>query len=46
MLLWAKDRLAHLESLQTMEAVTEKLKQEKLFPDLDDLHDPEGELPS
>jgi hypothetical protein len=46
MLLWAMDRLAHLESLQTREAVTEKLKQEKLFPDHDDLHDPEGELPS
>lgn len=45
MLIWANDRLAHLDSLQTVEAVTEILRQQKLFPEVDELHDPEGDLP-
>jgi hypothetical protein len=42
---WAKSRLAVLEAALSKENVVRIAKEEKLFPEIDDLHDPLGEPP-
>ncbi|THK35669.1 hypothetical protein EHS39_23905 [Ensifer sp. MPMI2T] len=45
MLVWAKERLAALEARTTIECLQEALVEQNLFPEPDDLFDPEGEPP-
>ena len=43
MIRWAEGRLAYLESQNTLDVLTAKLREKNLFPDPDELHDPEGD---
>lgn len=45
MIAWAKERLADLEARTTIEAVQEALREQNLFPEFDELFDPEGDPP-
>ncbi|TPN39363.1 hypothetical protein FKO01_04175 [Mesorhizobium sp. B2-3-3] len=45
MIAWAEHRLAHLEAQNQLEVLTSNLQEQNLFPELDDLHDPEGDPP-
>jgi hypothetical protein len=45
MISWALVRLAKLEARTTVEAIQESLSADRLFPDPDELHDPEGDPP-
>ncbi|MES0138617.1 hypothetical protein NKJ88_27225 [Mesorhizobium sp. M0016] len=40
---WAEQRLAHLEAQNELDVLTSNLREQNLFPDPDDLHDPEGD---
>ncbi|TAV81553.1 hypothetical protein [Rhizobium leguminosarum] len=40
---WAKRRLAHLEAQNAPGILTANLRAQNLFPDIDELHDPEGD---
>jgi hypothetical protein len=42
---WARDRLATLEAVLDPLKLTEELRTRKLFPEIDELHDPLGEPP-
>ncbi len=42
---WAKDRLAHLEDQNALGPLTANLKLQNLFPESDELFDPEGDPP-
>ncbi|MGR9253056.1 hypothetical protein [Rhizobium leguminosarum] len=42
---WAKSRLEHLEAQNAIGPLTANLKSQNLFPENDELHDPEGEPP-
>lgn len=42
---WAMKRLAHLEAQNELATLTANLRSENLFPDQDDLFDPEGDPP-
>lgn len=42
---WARRRLRLLESRNELEVLSRMLKEQNLFPEPDDLFDPEGELP-
>jgi hypothetical protein len=42
---WAKDRLAALEATVDPGHIDQELESRKLFPEVDELHDPEGEPP-
>ncbi|MEY9531200.1 hypothetical protein [Sinorhizobium fredii] len=46
MLAWAKERLAALEARTTVERIQEALTEKNLFPEPDDLFDPEGDPPT
>lgn len=46
MVSWAKSRMVELERSARMEALTANLIEMKLFPEPDELYDPEGEPPS
>ncbi|PKA43241.1 hypothetical protein CWR43_14465 [Rhizobium sullae] len=41
---WAKDRLAYLEAQNAVDSLAANLKSQNLFPENDDLFDPEGDL--
>jgi hypothetical protein len=43
MIEWAKERLAHIEAQNQLDVLTSNLREQNLFPDPDDLHDPEGD---
>ncbi|RRH92073.1 hypothetical protein EH240_31305 [Mesorhizobium tamadayense] len=43
MIEWAKQRLAHIEAKNQLDVLTSNLREQNLFPDPDDLHDPEGD---
>ncbi|WP_378946642.1 hypothetical protein [Mesorhizobium sp. ANAO-SY3R2] len=45
MVSWAERRLAHLEAQNQIELRTANLREQNLFPEQDDLHDPEGDPP-
>lgn len=45
MLEWARARLYELEVRTSIDAVHQRLLDRNLFPELDDLHDPEGDPP-
>lgn len=45
MLIWARERLAHLERRTTVDAAAVELKGKSLFPEVDELHDPLGDPP-
>lgn len=45
MISWARERLAELEARTTIEAIQEALREQNLFPEPDELFDPEGEPP-
>ncbi|TPK66915.1 hypothetical protein FJ930_23520 [Mesorhizobium sp. B2-4-15] len=43
MIEWAQQRLAHIEAQNQIEVLTSNLQQQNLFPEPDDLYDPEGD---
>ncbi|MFB9980915.1 hypothetical protein ACFSQQ_22670 [Mesorhizobium kowhaii] len=43
MIAWAEQRLAHLEAQNQLEVLTSNLREQDLFPEPDDLYDPEGD---
>jgi hypothetical protein len=45
MIAWAEQRLAHLEAQNRIDVLTSHLVTQNLFPDIDDLADPEGDPP-
>jgi len=45
MIAWAKSRLADVEARTTVEAIQETLREQNLFPESDELFDPEGDPP-
>ena len=45
MIEWAKARLAHLKAQNELETLAANLRSENLFPDEDELFDPEGDPP-
>ncbi|MER8400447.1 hypothetical protein [Mesorhizobium sp. M1348] len=45
MIAWAEQRLAHLEAQNQLEVLTSNLREQNLFPEPDDLYDPEGDPP-
>jgi hypothetical protein len=45
MLIWATARLAALQERTSVESLQQALIDQSLFPEPDDLHDPEGEPP-
>lgn len=45
MIAWAEQRLAHLEAQNRIDVLTSYLVEENLFPEIDDLADPEGDPP-
>lgn len=45
MLGWARDRLSSLEAIIDPVKVATELRERKLFPEIDELHDPLGEPP-
>ncbi len=45
MIAWAKERLATLEALNRMDILSSNLRNRALFPDSDELLDPEGDPP-
>jgi hypothetical protein len=45
MIAWAEQRLAHLEAQNRIDVLTSHLATQNLFPDIDDLADPEGDPP-
>ncbi len=45
MLEWARERLAFLDQNTLPEAIQRDLVDRNLFPEPDDLHDPEGDPP-
>jgi len=45
MLIWARERLAHLERRTTVDAAAVELKGKSLFPEVDELYDPLGDPP-
>jgi hypothetical protein len=40
---WAKDRLAYLDAQNAVGPLTANLKLQNLFPEIDELFDPEGD---
>jgi hypothetical protein len=40
---WAEQRLAYLEAQSRLDVLTSTLREQNLFPDADDLYDPEGD---
>lgn len=46
MIEWSTARLALLQRLTTLDAASAAIAGQSLFPDVDDLHDPEGDLPT
>lgn len=42
---WAKQRLAHIEAQNQLDVLTSNLREQNLFPDPDDLDNPEGDPP-
>jgi hypothetical protein len=46
MITWAEQRLAHLEAQNELDVLASNLRQQNLFPEPDDLHDPEGDPPA
>ncbi|WP_140426969.1 hypothetical protein [Ensifer aridi] len=46
MIAWAEQRLADLEAQNQLEVLTSNLRGQGLFPEPDDLHDPEGDPPT
>ncbi|WP_085032286.1 hypothetical protein [Ensifer aridi] len=46
MIAWARERLAELEAKTTVEAIQAALEAENLFPEPDNLFDPEGDPPA
>lgn len=46
MLAWAKEQLADVERQLDPETLAADLQERKLFPEVDELHDPKGEPPS
>ncbi|MER9560656.1 hypothetical protein [Mesorhizobium sp. M0571] len=42
---WAEQRLAHLEAQSRLDTLTSNLREQNLFPEPDDLHDPDGDPP-
>lgn len=45
MILWVKERLAHLEAQNRLDILTSNLQKQKLFPEIDELFDPKGDPP-
>ncbi|MCX8568800.1 hypothetical protein [Aminobacter sp. MET-1] len=45
MIAWAENRLAHLQAQNQLESLTASLREQNLFPDSDEFHDPEGDPP-
>lgn len=46
MIAWAEARLAHLKAQNEIDALTANLQAQNLFPETDDLDDPEGDPPA
>jgi hypothetical protein len=46
MVAWARNRLAILEATVAREHISQDLTNKSLFPEVDELYDPEGDPPS
>lgn len=45
MIVWAQERLVHLDAQNRLDVLASNLREQNLFPEPDDLYDPEGEPP-